>query len=127
MCSVNFVALDRAAIELRSPRTAAFARRIIKRLPRAIDRRNAQSAAARFRRPRRRRDLAADFLAELGVFVGRRPHQRDRRVVDVKLAAFELRGNRLARPEIDHVDAPPTETTCGTPRRAAAVSRSGPA
>ena len=77
---------------------------ILKRLSCAIDCRNTLLGQEDFRQPARRGDLAADFLAELGVFVRRGPHQRDRRVMDVKLAAFELRGNRIAGAEIDHVE-----------------------
>ena len=42
--------------------------------------------------------------AELGALLGRRAHQRDRRVVDVEVPPLELRRHRLARAEVDHVE-----------------------
>ena len=54
--------------------------------------------------PVARRELARDLLAELRALLGRRAHERDLRVVDVEVALLELRRDRLARPEVDHVE-----------------------
>ena len=54
--------------------------------------------------PGRRRELAPDPPAELEALLGRRAHQRDRRVVDVEVPVREALGHGVPRAEVDHVE-----------------------
>ena len=78
--------------------------RVVERSALRGDHRDALQRDEQRRRPLRGRELARDPAAELGTLLGRRPHQGDGGVVDVDVAAFELRRQRLARAEVDHVE-----------------------
>ena len=77
---------------------------VVERLALGRDHRDAAQRHEERRRPGRAGQLAPDPAAELAALVRRRPHQRDRRVVDVEVAVGEALGHALARPEVDHVE-----------------------
>ena len=105
--SVELVHLDVAPTVSRSAAEQRLVRRGV--VEGAGPRRRSSRRPAAGGRARSGRSRAASFsadpAAELGALLRRRPHQRDRRVVDVEVAvARTARRTRLARAEVDHVE-----------------------
>ena len=78
--------------------------RVVEHLALGRDRRDAAQRHEQHGRPGRRVQLLGDDPPDLAALLRRRPHQRDRRVVDVEVpVAIPLR-HRLQRAEVDHVE-----------------------
>ena len=78
--------------------------RIVERLTGTIERTDAAAGQKDRRRPRGTVELGGDDPAELGALLGRRAHERDRRVVDVEVPAGEPLRHGVEGAEIDHVE-----------------------
>ena len=98
----------------------------MERLALDVDRRDAAQRHEQHRRPVGAVELARDPPPELGHLLGRRAHQRDRRVVHVEVAALEALGHGVARAEVDHVERAERDDLRDAARGPTASSRSGP-
>ena len=77
---------------------------VVERLALGVDQRDAAQRHEQRHRPASPPTASRDPPAELRALLGRRAHERDRRVVHVEVALLELRRHRLARAEVDHVE-----------------------
>ena len=78
--------------------------RIVEDLALDRDQRDAAERDEQRDRALGRVQLARDPPSQLGALLGRRPHERDRRVVHVEAPLPEPLGHRLHRAEVDHVE-----------------------
>ncbi len=105
MSRLDLVHLDRVVERLAQPREERSVRvGVVEHLPLDGDHRDALQRHEQHRRALGVGQLAADRPSELGALLGRRAHQRHRRVVHVEIARLELRRHGLARAEVHHVE-----------------------